>query len=94
MIDKKCDVILSNLDYDDIMLISDLMQGSEDPAVHKLARKINKNLTIVRKIDLPLVKAFHKQVKKSGIFEHKANYSLSGLTCDNEICHGSRNDNQ
>ena len=66
MIDKKCDVILSNLDYDDIMLISDLMQGSEDPAVHKLARKINKNLTIVRKIDLPLVKEFHKEVKKSG----------------------------
>ena len=42
------------------------MQGSEDPAVHKLARKINKNLTIVRKIDLPLVKAFHKEVQKSG----------------------------
>ena len=66
MIDKKCDVILSNLDYDDIMLISDLMQGSEDPKVHKFARKINRNLTIVREIDLPLVKAFHKQVKKSG----------------------------
>lgn len=28
------------------------------------------------------------------IFEHKANYSLSGLTCDNEICVGSRKDNQ
>ena len=28
------------------------------------------------------------------IYEHKANYSLSGLTCDNEICVGSRGDNQ
>ena len=28
------------------------------------------------------------------IYEHKTNYSLSGLTCDNEICRGSRGDNQ
>ena len=66
MEEKKYAVVLSDLDYDDIMLISDLMQGSEDPKVHKFARKINRNLTIVREIDLPLVKAFHKEVKKSG----------------------------
>jgi hypothetical protein len=28
------------------------------------------------------------------IFEHKTNYSVSGLTCDNEICRGSRGANQ
>lgn len=27
------------------------------------------------------------------IFEHRADTSLSGLTCDNEICRGSRSDN-
>ena len=36
----------------------------------------------------------YKELCAVCIFEHKANYSLSGLTCDNEICHGSRNDNQ
>jgi len=28
------------------------------------------------------------------IFEHKEAYSLSGLKCDFEICHGSRKDNE
>ena len=28
------------------------------------------------------------------VFEHKKNYSISGLSCDNELCRGSRNDNQ
>ena len=66
MEEKKCAVVLSDLDYDDIMLLSDLMQGSEDPKVHRFARKIDKNLTIVSELDLPFVIAFHKQVKKSG----------------------------
>jgi hypothetical protein len=27
------------------------------------------------------------------IFEHRKGYSISGLTCDNEICYGSRKQN-
>ena len=66
MNEKERAVIISNLDYEDICVISDLMQGSNDPRVHKFARKINKNLTLVRKEDLPFLLAFHKEVQKTG----------------------------